>query len=373
MSTARRASMACGLIALLGAGGIAVAQPPGGTAPASTRFTVRGELRAVAAASVRNAWAVGTSAGQTLIVHWNGRRWRAQQSPHTPGGAALSGLAVVSGHDAWAVGATTRGAALIMHWNGKRWSRQRAATVPAGASLSAVAAVSARNAWAVGTAGTTTLVEHWDGRSWKRVASPSPGPYSSLAGVAAATAGNAWAVGNRFTNTNEGKTLILHWNGSRWATQRSPSPAGNAAGLNAVSARPGPVWAVGCSACGIGGYAQSLIVRATGAGWTKSRTPRSALGDLFGVAGLPTHHAWAVGGHYAQSGNSQSVRTLAERWNGTSWSVVPTPSPGAEASLHGIAAPTAGEAWAVGSFQQRAGDPRTARTLILHWNGSRWR
>lgn len=376
MTAGRRCALASGLITLVGVGvgsAIAVAQPLGRTAPTVTGFSVRGELRAVAAASARNVWAVGTAGGQTLIVHWNGTRWHVQPSPRTPGGAALSGVSVVTAHDVWAVGAATRGTALIMHWNGTRWARQRAAAAPAGASLSAVAAVSARNAWAVGTAGSATLIEHWNGRSWKRVGAPSPGPYASLAGVAAATADNAWAVGTRFTTANEGKTLILHWNGSTWTSRRSPSPSGNAAGLNAVSADPGPAWSVGCSGCGIGGFAQSLIVRATSSGWVKVRTPRSTLGDLFAVAGLPGHSAWAVGGRYARPGDSQSVRTLAERWNGTTWAVVPTPSPGAEAALRGIAALSGGNAWAVGALQQSPGNASSSRTLILHWNGSRWR
>src|SRR5690348_2703289 len=55
---------------------------------------LQGSLSAVAAASARNAWAVGTfyrgSSEYTLTEHWDGTRWRRVPSP-TPGfNAALT-------------------------------------------------------------------------------------------------------------------------------------------------------------------------------------------------------------------------------------------------------------------------------------------
>ena len=38
-------------------------------------------------------------------------------------------------------------------------------------------------------------------------------------------------------------------------------------------------------------------------------------------------------------------------------------------SLHGVAATSSTNAWAVGDYSTPAGQPRT---LILHWNGTNW-
>ena len=66
---------------------------------------------------------------------------------------------------------------------------------------------------------------------------------------------------------------------------------------------------------------------------------------------------------------SASAKTLILRWNGTAWKQVPSPSPGAGASLSGVAATSAGSAWAVG-FTRPAS---AAKTLILRWNGTAWK
>src|SRR5205085_11633775 len=62
-----------------------------------------------------------------------------------------------------------------------------------------------------------------------------------------------------------------------------------------------------------------------------------------------------------------SVETLIEQWNGSTWSVVSSPSPGL---LKGIAIVTANDIWAVGDFV----DPNTGttQTVIEQWNGTSW-
>jgi hypothetical protein len=56
-------------------------------------------------------------------------------------------------------------------------------------------------------------------------------------------------------------------------------------------------------------------------------------------------------------------RTLIEHWNGTAWTVQQSPNPGGSShydDLHGVAAISAGDAWAVGSYGN------AGRTLIEH-------
>jgi hypothetical protein len=77
--------------------------------------------------------------------------------------------------------------------------------------------------------------------------------------------------------------------------------------------------------------------------------------------------AWAVG--YYVSGTFQQ-RTLIQHFDGTSWSVTPSPSPGAlQNILFGVAAISDAEVWAVGGEQDRNG---LWHTLTERWNGSDW-
>src|SRR5215469_16970727 len=175
---------------------------------------------------------------------------------------------------------------------------ERAVPVPGG-QLFGVAATSARNAWAVGQAVSSgkTIILHWNGATWTRVPSPTPAGGTGLYAVAATSARNAWAVGG--SDAPPGKTEILHWNGAAWKPVPSPTPKGGGAlfGVTAVSARD--AWAVGCA------------------------------GNCF-------------------QGFGNGLRTLILHWNGTTWSRVPSPSPGLGSALSSVAATSAHNAWAVG-------------------------
>jgi len=79
---------------------------------------------------------------------------------------------------------------------------------------------------------------------------------------------------------------------------------------------------------------------------------RLAGDGLFAVAASSAGNAWAVG---------TGVGTLTEHWDGTSWTVVPTPGC---CELYGISILPSGRAWAVGRTN--------TDTLIIRWNGTAW-
>jgi hypothetical protein len=93
--------------------------------------------------------------------------------------------------------------------------------------------------------------------------------------------------------------------------------------------------------------------------------------QLSAVTALSPTNVWAVG-------NTAGGRaTLIEHFNGTSWSVVASPNAATGSvldanALTGIAAASANDIYAVGFFA----DPTIAggfeRTLIEHWDGSKW-
>ena len=89
--------------------------------------------------------------------------------------------------------------------------------------------------------------------------------------------------------------------------------------------------------------------------------------ELVAVSGASPRDVWAVGATIVKL--NEPWQTLAERWTGARWQVVPTPSPGTEYNmLLGVAVVGPGDAWAVGFSQGRSGE----RPLIEHWDGRRW-
>lgn len=89
---------------------------------------------------------------------------------------------------------------------------------------------------------------------------------------------------------------------------------------------------------------------------------------LFGVSSAAADDVWAVGTRSTSSGGT----TLAEHWDGSTWTVVPSPTPGPEHAgyLSSVVTLSPTDAWAVGSYQR---DSVTSQALIEHWNGAVWK
>src|SRR5215472_12626083 len=105
-------------------------------------------------------------------------------------------------------------------------------------------------------------------------------------------------------------------------------------------------------------------------GWsiTPSPNPRVPTGQLFWVSCPAADSCMAVGTYVKTSGVGVN---LAEQWNGTSWRILPTPNPSGTASsgLLGVACTSASACTAVGSSTTTAGAPRA---VAERWNGTRW-
>src|SRR5205814_10252020 len=103
-----------------------------------------------------------------------------------------------------------------------------------GSYLSGVAVVSANDVWAVGTYDygggylPRTLVEHWNGSVWSIIASPNiDANMNNLYDVGVVSANEVWAVGN--TEDQNGvynHTMGLRWNGRIWRIVHSPNAEG---------------------------------------------------------------------------------------------------------------------------------------------------
>jgi hypothetical protein len=325
-------------------------ESPWQVVPSPSVGPARSELHDVAAVAADDAWAVGSffdqeeDADRLLIEHWDGRSWTVVPAPNVGAGwQGLSGVAAVSSRDVWAVGATSERFgpqhSLLLRWNGRRWKVVTAPLFEKWDALEDVSAVSARDAWAVGNSYLGGFIIRWDGRSWSVVPSPNVGWLTSIHAV---SANDVWAVGGTY------QTLVLHWDGMAWRVVPSPSPATDFSLLEDVSGGTAEaVWAVG-SAWQSTQPRSPLIERWDGTGWRMVPGPDLGATDaaLFAVAAPSPSSAWAVG---AADGG-----TLILRWDGVGWVREVSPSPGVDDGLLGTAATAAGQPWAVGTSRDGA-------------------
>src|SRR4029077_13428902 len=105
--------------------------------------------------------------------------------------------------------------------------------------------------------------------------------------------------------------------------------------------------------------------------WTIVASPNSSATEfnfLNGVSCVSASDCWAVG--YYQSG-LLSTRTLIEHWDGTSWSIVTSPDATATQQnyFNGVTCVTGSDCWAVGYYQT---NNVTFQTLIERWDGTSW-
>ena len=283
------------------------------------------------------------------------------------------GVAANSANDAWAVGEydslagtyTPMMRAVTAHWNGSVWTNVPSPSVGvSGTTLTGVAATATTGVWAVGYSnnyGTPqTLIQRWNGAQWSVVPSPIITGGSSLEAITRLSATDLWAVGNREGGAlgTTVATLTVHWNGSAWSAVPSPNVGNRWNDLAAVSGvSAGDVWAVG-SWRNISGLYQNLAIHWNGTQWTIVPTPNlaGAENQLAAVVAIAGNDAWALG----SSNDGITARSVYLHWNGAAWSSVPGPGGGAAlAGGDALVALAPNDVWAIGS-------------TLSHWDGSVW-
>ena len=140
--------------------------------------------------------------------------------------------------------------------------------------------------------------------------------------------------------------------------------------LNDIAAvAPNDVWAVGTYVNGSTVY-QTLAEHWNGSAWSVIPTPNVGAGNnlLTSVTAIGPGDVWAVG--LTRPGNtSTAAQPLTEHWNGNNWIVVPTGiTTFASTPLYGVSADASNDVWAVGiSANFPNGGP-----FVIRWNGSAW-
>ena len=145
-----------------------------------------------------------------------------------------------------------------------------------------------------------------------------------------------------------------------------PSPTVANAALNGtVAIADNDIWATGFA--GLGTTTSPFVTLAehfNGTSWSVVPTPALSGGEQFdAVAAVASNDVWAVGVHYPTTTTSDP---LIEHWNGTSWSVVASPTLPNGAYLSAVTAVSSTNVWAVGTSGNLKGD------LVEHWNGTSW-
>jgi hypothetical protein len=254
-------------------------------------------------------------------------------------------------------------------------------TGPNGGSLAGVSCVSHTSCQAVGyyidpNGRPATLIESWNGNSWTITPSPNGASYSALRGVSCVSATSCMAVGQ-----DEGNdlTLVESWNGSAWTITPSPNGVGSFVGGGSDLRGVSCVSATSCQAVGYYGPAgpitdpsnidKTLVESWNGSAWTITPSPNIASNPnwinsdvLNAVSCVSATSCQAVG----YSNDSHNSHTFTESWNGTAWTISPSADYG---PLFSVSCVSASSCMAVGNYVNASGYPQT---LIESWNGSAW-
>jgi hypothetical protein len=341
-------------------------------------------LQAASASSPSDIWAVGHS-----TIHYDGTTWTAFPAPMIKGDntSDLAGVVDISPTLAWAGGTVGIGEGnpgqVIEQWNGMEWSVYLGPKFAPGdqPSIKAMAATSANDIWAIGSLlgddeqQLFFLFEHWNGTSWTATTAISGDAF--LFGASADAPNDAWAVGFNGAENDDSRTLALHYNGTNWKSVFTPSIGRGANQLNGVLAlAPNDVWAVGFSTSMAPPKevpTATLIEHFDGTSWSIVPSPNVGPSSiyqsnrLFGLAANSSTDMWAFGSYFAADGSGQQL-TLLEHWDGTSWTIEPSPNPTKKSVdfvsdlLFAGVVPSPGNVWIFGAEDEAPYDA----TLAIH-------
>jgi Ser-Thr-rich glycosyl-phosphatidyl-inositol-anchored membrane family len=156
---------------------------------------------------------------------------------------------------------------------------------------------------------------------------------------------------------------------SGWAVVNSPNQGSASNQLNGVAC----ISSASCTAVGYdfpagSSVPQTLVETWNGTAWSITPSPNHGSGEneLSAVACASSVSCVAVG-FFEFPGR---LETLIESWNGTAWTITPSPNLGTDSNqLNGVACTSSTSCVAVGYYQNAS---LANQTLIETWNGSAW-
>ena len=308
--------------------------------------------------------------------------WSAQATPDIAHAEySLAGVSCTSATSCVGVGTDSlAGKGDVEIWNGSQWTNGP----QPGQSVAGVSCPSTTWCMTVG-AGIDGTPRGWllnlEGGGWISISTtpptPSGGSSLMLRGVSCSSTTACTAVGSYYV-ASEGKfkPLVERWNGTSWSLQTAPNPPiGNAENMMLAVSCP---TSTSCTTVGAANNAP-FVESWNGTSWSVQSIPApspSVSSKLEGISCTAANACTAVGSYKEASGASNYKKPLAESWNGTSWSIKTTPSPGeakGAVMLSGVSCSSASACTAVGRYAPIIGEePAEQRTLVESWNGTSW-
>lgn len=279
------------------------------------------------------------------------------------------------------------------------WTITPSATPTGGGWFNSISCITSSDCVAVGGGANGTLAETWNGTSWSVQSTSSPGSYSNvLNSVSCISSTFCVAVGDYDNSSNgsggtvfagDARSLVETYNGTAWSVVPSPNPGTTTQGVGADYMEDNNLYGVTCltsSWCmAVGTYDSTgswsltpMIQSWDGTTWSVVSSPLTSgayNNGLSGISCLST--SWCIAVGLAEAAAVPSS-TLIEQWNGSTWSIVPSPNPGTEAGtntgtglnndLDSVSCTTISSCIAVGYYFT----PSVQHTLVESWNGASW-
>jgi hypothetical protein len=369
------------------------------TAPRAAQRTSEAVLSGISCRHLSSCWAVGfkganPSLGGTLAMRWSQRHhaWRrvATPNPTSASDSSFNGVSCATATSCMAIGAgetappSLKVSGLTEHWNGHHWSIKplpRPRHYPS-SNLWAVSCPAHNDCIAVGqyvphppAGASRALVEQWNGTAWSVMTIPTGLPAGELFGVSCATTTSCVADGDY--GTGIGRTLTLVWNGTSW-TQVRPR-----AGIDSASAQLDGVSCADSTDClAVGRYdtnSTNSLERTLAEQW---HAPLATYELPHNPSSVHAAQLWSdsctsstyciAAGQAETNSSGTHVRTLSERWNGSTWTTIATPQDGTSKYYRFLAVScvTSTDCFAVGDDEQHAPN---ITLLTERWNGHHWR
>ena len=304
--------------------------------------------------------------------------WKSQSTPNlTTSTYNLTGVSCASASMCFAVGTDQlQGKGQGELWNGSEWSTLISNTKAGNGTSAGVSCPS--SALCVGVGSYEGEPRAWRIKeeagkwtpSFESPPIPSGGSKSSLRSVSCSSTTACTAVGSYYVESEKTyRPLVERWNGTTWALQTAPGAQNKMLGVSCSSG-------TACMAVGANeGFAIAEVWN--GVSWSEINPPNPGTleNTLEGIS-CNSASACIATGSYKETGKGVFKRPLAERWNGTEWTVLSVPIPTeakGEATLTGISCASTSSCTAVGRYSPEASSaPAEFRTLVEYWDGAKW-
>lgn len=324
----------------------------------------------------------GTLVGNSALAEqWNGTSWSTTTAINGSSQAStLNDVSCTSANFCMAVGGTsdtTSQVPLAEVWNGSAW----AASAPIAITqqsffgyvrcLSATLCVASGDSYTItdGIYSDTMISEEWSGSSWTQLTVSPPAPSAVIDQMSCPSADSCTAVGYVPTYSSPGvfsvsSAAIEQWNGSSWSQIASPASTTD---LNS----PSGVWCSSASDCIMtevitGG---SQILSWNGSAWSNmpSATSTQNQVELQSVTCESSTFCMAVGDNPTFNSDNEETAdtTVAQLWDGSTWSTSQTPTANTFASLFDVSCVSQSLCMAAG---HQGASPTTPQTLALNFS-----